>query len=221
MLSLCVRVSESQAVTERMPALVVNVGVAKSGTTSLFEYFECSGWRSTHDAPCGWERCSTALNRFLNLNMSKHVSPEAVFRNVMGGAYVYTELNAARQCEFPQLDHVEHLIRSLPSACFVLTSRNPTHWVTNMHNYHAPTKRDSLATEMLRACAARGKWPRAHADLEEWYGMHLRRAREAMLAAPCALEVAIERPVEEVGALLARRFAGTNSSCWARAHATP
>lgn len=201
------------------PPVVVNLGVAKSGTVSLFEYFECNGWRATHDTDCGWNRCSTALSKWLTMNVSK-TSPEDVFRDAMGGARVYAELNAARECFFPQADHVDQLVRSLPGACFVLTSRPPERWRASMLSYHAPGKRHSLAVEMLRSCASRGRQPREHTELERWYTAHLERARRAMMAAKCALEVPIEQPVAEVGALLARRFPGTNATCWSHSHAT-
>eukprot|EP00966_Prymnesium_polylepis_P328152 7383959-Prymnesium_polylepis.1 len=47
--------------------LVINLGVAKSGTTSLHEYFLCNGWRSVHDVGCGrpLERCASKLTSFM------------------------------------------------------------------------------------------------------------------------------------------------------------
>ena len=54
--------------------VVFNLGVAKSGTMSLREYFKCNRWRVSHDLECGRTRCSVALSRFLDKENAKNVT---------------------------------------------------------------------------------------------------------------------------------------------------
>jgi len=45
--------------------LVINLGIAKTGTSSLNTYFECSGWRAVHNLGCNGKRCFSAVRSFL------------------------------------------------------------------------------------------------------------------------------------------------------------
>ena len=47
-------------------SLVINLGIAKTGTSSLKTYFECSGWRAVHNLGCNGKRCFSAVRSFLD-----------------------------------------------------------------------------------------------------------------------------------------------------------
>jgi hypothetical protein len=141
----------------------------------------------------------------------------------------YTELNAARSCDFPQVERVEQIVATIPNACFVLTLRSAASWVASMRNFHARTKNDSLATEMLRACHQRNLrnkrrrgaiLPTSERGLTQWYDEHVRRAKSAILSASCSLVLDIEQPLNLLGSALAARFPGTRSACWRHSHST-
>ena len=58
----------------------------------------------------------------------------------------------------------------------------------------------------------------ARQALAGWYSEHLAAAREVLRGHRCALELDIEDPC--AAELLARRFPGTNASCWQKASLT-
>ena len=217
--------------------LVINLGVAKSGTMSLHNFFECNGWRASHNLDCGSrKRCSTRLSQFLDDARADarlgFLTPSAALerlRTHLGGYDAHTELNAAGgpgiygECQFPQVERAAELVRAVPGACYVLTHRPAESWVRSMLTYHRldratgrPTNL-SLGEEVVNSCARRQMaGPRSVAQLGPWYEEHVRRAKGAMRSAPCALALDIE--AADAGEELAARFPGTNASCWPHAH---
>ena len=61
--------------------LVINLGLAKSGTTSLHEFFRCSGWCSRHD----WGTLTHAMLATLAFAQSRStVNADAILRARLG-----------------------------------------------------------------------------------------------------------------------------------------
>ena len=225
---------------------VINLGVCKSGTSSLHEFFLCNGWRSVHDTGCGDPRrrsavvrpfgCDEELTAFVARHhlcsevpwlRSKCFTPnktsstavlEARFRQEMGGFEVYAELNNAFACHFPQVEMLHRLMRRLPDACYVLTSRLVEHWLQSVMDYRPPGNCTddfpTLGANLLEHCPL---WPQNETGLARWYVKHLVRARAALRTVRCALEVEIESP--HAASRLASLFPGTNASCWERHNA--
>ena len=56
----------ANASTSSERPLVINLGIAKTGTSSLQAFFECNGWRAVHNTGCGGKRCYSAVRSFLD-----------------------------------------------------------------------------------------------------------------------------------------------------------
>ena len=203
--------------------LVLNLGIFKSGTTSLQQFFKCNGWKASHNMDCGAERCSSALYRFLEsrhwlspgphpvLTAHKAANEEKAFRQIMGPYDVHAELNHASDCSFPQVEHAEALVAALPGACFVVTSRPPEHFAhsvaTFFDHYHASTaNKSSLLSALLRGCTRRNKRPRNEADLVPWYQESMARCAACP---PCAVRRQVDIEGADAGERLARAPAPT------------
>ena len=223
--------------------LVVNLGIAKSGTTSLFKYFHCSGWKAVHDIKCRGicdERrcknlsCGDQLQRFIlstplcdETETSPLVRPcyshgteqsenffVQHFHEYTGPFDVYAEMNNAVNCNFPQVDLLFDIIERLSGACFILTSRPVEHWLDSVRRFRIHGI--TLLERLLDKCSLAPQYAQNETGLAAWYVMHLKRARAALAKVHCALEVEIESP--DAGARLAELFPGTNSSCWGHAN---
>ena len=58
------------------------------------------------------------------------VNADAILRVRLGTpADVLAEVNDAFRCVFPQVEHLDHLLRFFPEACFVHTTRPVDHWI--------------------------------------------------------------------------------------------
>jgi len=185
--------------------LVINLGLAKSGTTSLHEFFRCSGWCSRHD----WGTLTHAMLATLAFAQSQStVNADAILRARLGTpADVLAEVNDAFRCVFPQVDHLDHLLRFFPEACFVQTTRPVDHWIRSLRGWRLPNG-VTLLGSMITRCPIR---PRDESGLRTWYLRHERRVRKALSGRQCALVIDIEK---DPGVELARHFSRTNESCW-------
>lgn len=189
--------------------LVINLGIAKTGTTSLLDYFTCNNFNASHNVYRGARR----LRKFLSSGHGASAGHDAepLWRDIMGDYDAHLELNDAPNCDFPQVDHAARLIELLPHACFLLSTRHPAHWVSSVRRFG-----DGILERQMRASCpefSRGR----PLTLAEWYDHRYRRVRAAMPRARCALELDIES--SDAGSKLASWLNGTHSYCWG--HSNP
>lgn len=219
--------------------LVVNLGLAKTGTTSLREFFRCSNWsRIVHDWGCGPNRdkqCADLIIDFLQSNAWRGAQRnrsrldayghsatsadtlERRFRSIMGPFDAFTEVNQARQCVFPQVTYMRLLLKALPNACFVLTTRDTKEWITSLRHYRTRTSGAALLDELLATCPL--DEPTVPA-LERWFEAHYARARHELSArVGCSVVVDIAHPL--AGHELAARLPGTRAACWGHHNQRP
>ena len=218
--------------------LVINLGIAKTGTTSLAMYFKCNNWSVAHDMNCGSsQRCSDGVIDFLqnfqkrNFISSMQLSPqehafdksrlhghEAMsnmaasnieFKSYVGNHEVMAEINDAYHCIFPQVIFLHQLIASVPNACFILTTRPVEHWMQSVSSYVGDIGLGYLADAMLRSCPIQ---PRNKTGLRIWYLNHMQRARQALQEVDCSVEIDIES--SNAGSMLQKVFPESDASCW-------
>lgn len=115
-----------------MPAahpLTINLGLGKTGTTTLHEFFRCNGWRSAHYRGCNARSftgtklrgrlCADAVTTFLQStwqDMLKHAPPsnEELFRNATSSRShqfdVYAQIDDGITCNLPNVFHLRALM---------------------------------------------------------------------------------------------------------------
>lgn len=115
------------------------VGMPKSGTSSIAQFFRCGGYRVSHQT-CGSQTCARCI--WNNLQDG---------RAILHGCDqydVYTQLDEDglgqdHFCFFPQLN-LTRLHQAYPSSTFILNVRNPIHWVDSVNDWN------SLRTRLSR-----------------------------------------------------------------------
>ena len=159
--------------------LILNVGLAKVGTSSLFRFLLCNGWFAAHDGGCsmpGRHRtsCATALTHYLTAQERSHPSVANMsfpkYAQVGGRLKqeAFTQLDDPYHCSFPQADRVDDLVQAFPSACFILLRRPAHGWAESVMSYNQGAGHGSLAQKMLGACRSKARRPSSRADLIPW-----------------------------------------------------
>ncbi|EGB05407.1 hypothetical protein AURANDRAFT_66362 [Aureococcus anophagefferens] len=206
---------------EREPGLplALVVGLPKMGTTSLRNYFHCSGYRASHMACSNGPHCGA---------LGVRRGPDALgdqtrlFRKLCGDFDAFTQLDSVTTtgCVAPQVSHLAALVKALPSACFVLNTRPLDAWLASVRA-HVTAHRYanwSMYDRMVANCPVH---PRNGAGLAAWAARHVERATALVERARCGVVVDIEGDVRAVGARLAAKLNGTHARCWGQANARP
>ena len=138
-----------------LPLPVMNVGMPKCGSTTLFSFFQCAGLRATH-----WQRKTTdfegiCMRDAANIGLppiATCASNTEAFMQFdvelpMGFAMpmVFDSKKSRDECFFPQLSLLEELHAENPNLTFVINFRPIHDWVQSVRGW-----RDMM--ERFRAC---------------------------------------------------------------------
>ena len=214
--------------TESRPPLTLVVGVSKCGTTSLANFFRCSGVRTSHlrCGPNDEQPCAHCVLRFLadlaaypvlKPDMAaRSVDHEPMFRRLCGPASAHAQIDYPWDCLHPQVTSLFSLVRALPRACFVLNTRPLDHWLASVRGYGAAglysnaVGARTVGEQYYRSCPI---FPRNESGLRAWAERHVAVARQMLSdEARCWVEVDIEDP--RAADVLASALPFTNRSCW-------
>ena len=164
----------------RSRPLTLVLGMPRAGTHSLHEFFQCSGWTSTHWIGCGAGNataqprpCAYCVLDWLKTfgNVPFRTDYEKDFRAQCGEANVHTEfshINTAMHahtaaCLFPQVQHLGLLVSALPGACFILNTRPVEHWLRSVEKWLG----GGLFINLGRYCVQGGRLDRAWKVLKQ------------------------------------------------------
>jgi hypothetical protein len=188
----------------------------KSGTSSLNAYFTCNQARTAHWKCKDNQYCGVCMQNFFsnvakntwkNRKSSGDYAPE--LQQACGNYNVYAQLDfqTPLACLYPQVNHLQTLVRALPHACFTYTDRPFDHWLASVKGWGGSGS-SNMYSRFLNACEI---YPRNETGLFAWRENHKRLVRET-LRGRCFLEIEIEEP--DAGARVAEFFQGTRASCW-------
>ena len=191
--------------------LVIVIGMPKSGTGTIADFFTCNRWKTSHWR-CGrsGEFCGDCMTRWVtDVSGQPAGDKSAELRSACGDYDVFAQVdyNPGYTCLFPQVFFLQTLLRYLPGACFVLNTRPTDHWLSSVRSWAIGTELGGLLGRMIDACPIH---PRNETGLGEWYDRYKMRASLAMRSAKCALEFNIEDDVGVTSHL--NRFFKLNSS---------
>ena len=186
--------------------LVIVVGMPKCGTGTIYEFFECNGWKTSHQVCSGFlpwldlmnadaERgitCAACVTHWVTTVMGKPASDRSAELRLACGNYdVFAQLDSEplHTCLFPQVSFLQTLLNYLPHACFVLNTRPTDKWLSSVRNWHHLQMGANLTTRLIDSCPIH---PRNETGLGDWYERHNLQASLALRSARCALEIDIE-----------------------------
>ena len=113
------------------------IGLPKTGTTSLHEFFKCGGRSSAHWKCIGKRRCGECIE--YNVRRGRPPLQDC------GDFDVYTQIDVDadrnHSCYFPQVDALATLYRHYPGATYILNTRPFDHWNRSIHHWHDMYKR--------------------------------------------------------------------------------
>lgn len=187
--------------SQRSPIFVMGFG--KTGTTSLYRYFQCGGYRVSHwkclpDLLCG--RCL-----FDNYYANRPLLTGC------GDYEVYTQLDATEppdNCFYPQTDLLDELHQQHPLSPWILNTRPFNHWLSSVMHWN------NLTARLIGCGSIRDNTTEEFRNL---YYERLNRVRKFWTThkSHAFVEVNIESPY--AAHILFRHF-GINTSCWSDAN---
>lgn len=108
---------------------VINLGMPKMGSTSLYQFFQCANITANH-----WR---IADETFLGICMMQNaVVDNNMIHTCSYGAQALTQIDVAldsSRCFFPQLDRLEQLVGT-PQTLYILVFRNIEQWMTSLQS---------------------------------------------------------------------------------------
>ena len=203
---------------------VINLGLPKSGSSSVADFFQCVGLRTSHHG------CKTSDTENLGpCGICAKRNDETGHPLLLGcGEYdVWAQMDVdgeigrqegQMECFLPQVTRLSELHEQSPNALFVLPTRPADHWVASVNNWKDLHKR-------LFQCGLPGlnlvdnPSDEAQDDLlKQFYFNHTLSVREFMATQSSAfIEFDIEEKEELVGAQLADAT-GLSASCWGQSN---
>ena len=160
--------------------LVIVLGMPKTGTESIAEFFKCNGWKSSHWKCPGHGYCGQCLLRWVAAVAGSSIADGAdLLREACGDFDVFSQIDyePSGACLFPQVTYLPTLLRYLPNAYFVLNTRPTAHWLSSAAQW------GNMLERLTQACPIN---PRNSTGLGQWY--------EAILSAhrkPCAMQMSV------------------------------
>ena len=114
---------------------IFNLGMPRSGSTSLAFFLSCAGYKDVSHWECG----------FSYLNYKKYKCGECVMSasrtnthldDKCGYHFAYTQLDYEEEsCAFPQITHLGYLDEAYPNSKFILLRRDKDAWLTSVKRW--------------------------------------------------------------------------------------
>jgi len=181
--------------------MIIVIGMPKSGTETISEFFQCNAWSTSHwSCPLGaglwaanrtfpahpFPACGNCMTRWVTDMAGRPVHDgSASLRSACGNYDVFAQVDyePAHACMFPQVFFLTTLLSYLPHACFILNTRPTSHWLKSVRGW------PGMMGRLTDACPIH---PRNETGLGKWYDEHKVRASLALRSAQCASEINIE-----------------------------
>lgn len=215
---------------------VINLGMPKVGSSTLFHFFRCSGWKASHWKSERQGLIGACMKRASVRNDPLLKSCDAwYFKKLWGsqnepsawddkGAEAYLQmdfsLNGGR-CRYPQIQDLDKLHQEAPNATFVLLFRPIQDWYRSMANWPSSNSTATLL-ERLQQCDLPGL-PQGRGgslpELEVFWCRHVRRVRDFVERHPSHRLVELDLYNAEQSARVMAKLFHSQSDCWGHANA--
>jgi hypothetical protein len=212
----------------------IGVGLPKSGTTSLYHYFQCSGYPTSHYCCCG------AINQTQYPCRGGKLMSEQLQDNLAAQKFLWADLQDAvvhaqldgevgKDSYFlPQFSLLQELHQSAPDAYWILPLRSPESWKASviqwldldqrLRNFYRQQKISPGGDSALLSVDDDDD----DSFLIEFYKLHTQRVRQfCTTRRPPGRCIEIEISDPNTGKELQQSFPKTKTDCWTRHNAGP
>jgi hypothetical protein len=181
---------------------VIIVGLPKVATTSIFHFFQCSGYSASHWT-CG-------ENGYCGTCIQKNKQNSEPLLSGCGDYDVWAQIDfvgRSGECYFPQISDLALIHDHYPNATWILNMRRVDDWIASVTAFKTGT-----FAKRLRLCAGN--------DLERWYWKQIKRVRSFKAAHPTQriVELNIDAPGAENRLI---QEIGGSVGCWKRHNSNP
>ena len=204
--------------TQDTSSRIINMGMPKSGSSSVHHLFAESGMKTSHFM-CGSGNRSkfNACGYCFAKNMNK--TDDNIFR-LCGDYQVYTQMDHVNRfgigCYFPQIQYLERLYTDAPHATWLMPIRNVSHWLNSVNKWFGMRK-------LYGTCNFRPHLSFGHEDFKEdanmmaLYCNHIQQIRQFVADHPSLSLVEFRIEDENAGLLLAK-YLPVNASYWGQSN---
>jgi hypothetical protein len=179
------------------------IGLPKTGTTSLHEFFKCGGRSSAHWRCVGKRRCGECIE----FNVRRGRPPVQGCGDFDVYAQIDVDADGNHSCYFPQIDALATLYRHYPRATYILNTRPFDHWNRSIHHWH----------DMYKRLRYKCRWPFVQANDTDFFRRLHRQvqlhARSFQREHPEMHLVDIDIESNVTGRVLSSEF-GIPEACW-------
>jgi hypothetical protein len=213
----------------------------KSGTTSIWQYFNCGGHKASHQVSllsslllnralkCRFNSGVIWLLQWIRLNETYSIQTgECVQKNIAvdrppfegcGDYDVYTDTGYATArippsvtCFYPSVDALDQIYRHYPNITFIMVVRNTAQWYKSLESWG-----EGSLLNRWKLCNTTNL-PGVDAteqDFMQFYDWHTDRIRKFVSDKPSIRYIEVQLESKDTGAILEREV-GIPSRCWAK-----
>jgi hypothetical protein len=214
---------------------ILNMGMPKCGSTTLFQFFQCAGYRATHqdntDNICMRDAvasglppistCAPKVQAFLQLDTEVPIGYMGVFhvttKNGTREQKRFRDTRNRDECFFPQVSLLDEIHKDAPNATFLLNFRPIQDWIRSVENWQDMKRR-------LTLCNIPG-FPRGvgseAGELAQWWCSHVTHVRKFVEQYPSHVLVELDLYDDEKNSNVMAELFQTDPSCWNHANVSP
>ena len=212
---------------EVMPLPVMNLGMPKCGSTTLFEFFQCAGIKSRHsqDGAC----IEKAIREGKPPMDGCEENKQDHYRIRNGnGAWLQMDIQMWPDCWFPQISFLDEIHQEFPNATFVMNFRPVDDWIRSARNWGAPqssTMAQRWASPILckykipGLINQKGRAQLSDQDLRNWLCGHVKHVREFVKQYPTHKLIELDLYNKEASSRSMASLFRANRTCWGKASA--
>lgn len=191
-----------------IPTPIWVLSLPKSGTTSMWQYFQCGRRAASHQ----WTKSSNGSSVRIGMRMQRNVQEGRPLFENCGDYDVYSDTGyslfvrkGVSECYYPSITALPNFYESYPNGTLILITRNSTSWHDSMQAWGG-------GSLLLRWQNCNITTTETAADFYDWHTRHIRdfSRRHPSLT---YLEFALETP--HLGRALEQAI-GIPASCWGK-----
>lgn len=207
----------NQVVQERLNLglPVLNVGMPKAGSSTLFHFFRCSGWDASHQQNG---------HKMMSLVANGDVQP--LTRSQRGRPQAYLQLDANfGSCAYPQIQFLDEIHQEFPTATLILNFRPVLDWIASARHWKQMTWRWSQCSIPGSTCIASQRTKKngystcTNVDLSLWWCSHVQHIRTFVKEYPSHKLIELDLYNQKESSHLMAQLFQSNETCWGHANA--